>query len=56
MMKNVYLGSSQKMRREEAQEKAKALKREALEGHAASTRMGELEKLNQSMDAALERR
>ena len=29
-VKNVYLGSSQKMSREEAQEKAKALKREAL--------------------------
>jgi hypothetical protein len=31
-VKNVYLGSSQKMSREEAQEKARALKREALGG------------------------
>ena len=29
-MRNVYLGSSQKMSREEAQERARALKREAL--------------------------
>jgi hypothetical protein len=29
-LRNVYLGSSQKMSREEAQEKARALKREAL--------------------------
>jgi hypothetical protein len=28
--RNVYLGSSQKMSREEAQEKARAMKREAL--------------------------
>ena len=31
-VKNVYLGSSQKMSREQAQEKARALKREALGG------------------------
>ena len=29
-MRNVYLGSSQRMSREEAQERARALKREAL--------------------------
>jgi hypothetical protein len=29
-LRNVYLGSSQKMSREEAQERARALKREAL--------------------------
>jgi len=29
-LRNVYLGSSQRMSREEAQEKARALKREAL--------------------------